>query len=178
MILILFLLRGSVLMFIDCCSKKDIENEKYTKRLPGRWFVISIYSPDNLPADIAFTDSCAGVLLLCFDDRDYESGDGGRKVELFKKEWADEILSLIDGFGESIDSIIVHCEAGISRSSAIAAGICKYFGKSDNKFFKDKVPNRFVYRLMLNAIDTHIKVLPYSVSIERHKKIMKGNTVV
>ncbi len=31
---------------------------------------------------------------------------------------------------------------------------------------------------MLNAIDTHTKVLPYSISIERHKKIMKGNNVV
>lgn len=50
--------------------------------------------------------------------------------------------------------IIVHCDAGISRSSGIAAAILKYLTGDDSAIFDDPkyYPNMLCYRKTLNAL--------------------------
>lgn len=47
--------------------------------------------------------------------------------------------------------IVTHCEAGISRSSAVTAAIQEHFGL-EPKAWKTGIPNAHVYRLTLDAL--------------------------
>ncbi len=51
-------------------------------------------------------------------------------------------------------TVIVHCDAGISRSSGVAAAIGNYFNRDDSVFFDSGRyrPNMWCYRKMLNAL--------------------------
>lgn len=48
--------------------------------------------------------------------------------------------------------IVVHCEAGIYRSSAIAAALQMHYRMDGESAFRTGLPNRLVYRLTLNAL--------------------------
>lgn len=52
-----------------------------------------------------------------------------------------------------INFLIIHCYAGISRSAAVAAALEKLYNGDDSKYFLGDryVPNRHVYKTMLNA---------------------------
>ena len=43
----------------------------------------------------------------------------------------------------------MHCEAGISRSAGAVAALSKVINGDDSYFFKMFLPNRLVYRLIL-----------------------------
>lgn len=67
----------------------------------------------------------------------------------------DDAVAIVDAFEKywgTVDQIIVHCDAGYSRSPAVAAAIAKAMGKSDEVYFSsgEYCPNRHVYRTLLN----------------------------
>ena len=64
---------------------------------------------------------------------------------------ADAIWEFVGKHKEHVDAIVVHCEAGHSRSPAVAAAICEIFGGNGHRFFRGKEPNLHVYRLMLEG---------------------------
>ena len=43
----------------------------------------------------------------------------------------------------------MNCEAGISRSAGIAAALSKIIDKVDTIFFKNFIPNRHIYRTIM-----------------------------
>jgi len=46
---------------------------------------------------------------------------------------------------------VVHCSAGIARSAGVAGAISLVLNGKDAMFFKGRyIPNRFVYRTILN----------------------------
>lgn len=51
-------------------------------------------------------------------------------------------------------NIIVHCDAGISRSAGIAAALMKYYNGDDSPIFDDPryIPNMRCYRTMLEEL--------------------------
>ena len=53
--------------------------------------------------------------------------------------------------------VIVHCDAGISRSSGVAAAILKYLTGDDSSIFDNARlhPNMWCYRKTLNALIAH-----------------------
>jgi hypothetical protein len=53
--------------------------------------------------------------------------------------------------------LICHCEAGVSRSAAIAAAGSKYFNGDDSFFFEHYYPNEYVYNMMTNNVLTEIQ---------------------
>lgn len=55
---------------------------------------------------------------------------------------------------QSLEQIIVHCDAGYSRSPAVAAALAKALGMSDEVYFSSGqyCPNRHVYRMMMNEL--------------------------
>ena len=58
------------------------------------------------------------------------------------------------------DALIIHCEAGISRSPAVAAAIAnRYLGDDQyQRFFQDNLflPNKLVYNTLLSVLNTKI----------------------
>jgi hypothetical protein len=85
---------------------------------------ISISNPEapDLVLSAKFTD----VLRLRFDDVD-ERGVGSGYFVDFNEAHAREILAFVDRW-RAVDRIVVHCLAGLSRSPAVAIGLCDVFG--------------------------------------------------
>lgn len=66
------------------------------------------------------------------------------------KEDLDGLKEFIDGLGEEIETLLVLCPSGISRSPAIAAAITEYIGFPDVVFCTRKYqPNPYIYQLAL-----------------------------
>lgn len=91
------------------------------------------------------------VLKVSFNDTDSRDFmDGG-----ILNEDADKIADFINKYkdNDDIDLIIVHCEAGQSRSAGVAAAIMKYLFNDDTEIFNNNkfIPNMLCYRKVLNA---------------------------
>jgi len=67
----------------------------------------------------------------------------------FSREQAQQIIDFFSHWRLIVDTFVINCEAGISRSSAIGAALCKIAGEDDSLFFKQYIPNRYVYRTIL-----------------------------
>lgn len=76
-------------------------------------YVISVRCPGQ---KVSFAVEHKSVLALSFDDIEEHLGD---EYVLFDYQHGDRILSWLDKV-PSDQNVIVHCEAGISRSAAIA----------------------------------------------------------
>ena len=92
------------------------------------------------------------ILRLWFNDidRPYENKEPKQKDFVGLK-------AFIDTFKDNpeVKDIIVHCAAGISRSSAVAAAICQYLGLNELDIIWSNyiyVPNTLVYKLALKEL--------------------------
>jgi protein-tyrosine phosphatase len=74
-----------------------------------------------------------------------------RGIEKTTSQQADEIWQFVEQHREQVGAVVVHCEAGVSRSPTVAAALCKGMGGDDRRFFRRYQPNMHVYRLMLEA---------------------------
>jgi len=103
--------------------------------------VISIQDSHTQGFGLAFTESecCKGVLTLYFDDII-------RPVPgqvLFSEDMAAQIIAFIQAHRQ-VDTLLIHCYAGQSRSKAVGAFAAKMLG-SDNSKFTAGSPNQYVY---------------------------------
>ena len=64
-----------------------------------------------------------------------------------------KIVSFVAEEEKCIDKLIVHCEAGVSRSAGVAAAIMKALYDDDRPVFNNPryVPNMTCYRTVLNV---------------------------
>ena len=134
--------------FAYCC----LPHEKAT-------VMISVSDPNMIYDCTPYASDTSGVreiLSLCFAD----ANEPGPDVYGFETEESD-LMSFEDG--EKIvqllkrnpgADILVHCDAGISRSAGIAAALLKYFTGSDDQIFRDSYycPNTWCYRKTLGAL--------------------------
>ena len=111
------------------------------------WAAISITTKygewPNLPEDRR-----SDLLQLWFDDWDKQDEEKTRR--LFDEMMAGQILQWVQVVWPRIDMLVVHCQAGFSRSPAVAAVLARIFHGDDAEYFKKAYPNRHVYRVLLN----------------------------
>ena len=137
-------------MNIKVFSRKDclkyIKENKNNNRA-----VISITDiKSQLPFKLAKENA---VLFLQFDDE--ENGDCA-----MTPQHANTIVSFVKSLDDIVDELIVHCEAGVSRSAAVAAAISFSINGDDAEFFKfPYYPNKLCYRLVLEAFGFDLKKL-------------------
>lgn len=128
------------------------------KNTKDDYILISISSLDEeapkFPNCYKWESSCRGLIRLSFNDleRDYSE-------ELLAPKQGDfsGLKTFIDTFKDSntIKDIVVHCAAGISRSSAVAAAICQYLGLNELDIIWSNyiyMPNTLVYKLALKEL--------------------------
>jgi len=134
-------------------QKVIVLNRKQARELTYNDFslnrvIISISSQwDNPPVFNSQNHSIREVCYCNFDDE--EVGENimtdrdAEKIANFAKKWWDKC-----------DQIVVHCDAGVSRSAGVAGAILKHFTGSDAQIFYDwfYVPNMLCYRKVLNAL--------------------------
>lgn len=111
------------------------------------WAVISIRNPGGTPVEFN-CPNLKGVLYLEFDDTDRLSDH----EIAFTLDMARTVWDFVESHKE-VDTILVHCLLGHSRSPAIAAAIDKTYTGDDSKWYKTKVPNRRVFRCMLHVAE-------------------------
>lgn len=145
--------------WVENVIKTNTENPDPTKK---QWNLISIYgSSEELltPAnrEILKKLNCQKMLSICFWDITDVIYPNVIKAHpdavLFDKGHAQRIVSFLDRLKSRPESetLIVHCDAGISRSGAVGEFASDYFGLDYAKFkeMNKVLPNHYV-KLLLN----------------------------
>jgi len=164
-------------MKLYVCSRREVvdfvNNFPYFDPL-----IISITDPKSNP--VVFDVPESNVLSLEFHDLEKDYPGHAPAIILFTKEMAMKIKQfLIDKVWKETDNfllsiwqskmvlqkihIIVHCEAGISRSPAVAAALAMHFNKDCSEYFGDAskyIPNRLVYKTLLDCMNGQDNQVP------------------
>jgi len=111
------------------------------------YVVISITTTLDDHARLPASERCIAVLRLTFADID-RPFDG---AVMFGPEHARAICEFITEHRDAIERVLVHCDAGFSRSPAVAAAIAKCLGEDDTEFFRRYQPNMHVYQTLLDT---------------------------
>ncbi len=115
--------------------------------------VVSISCPRDEDAKIKTNEHTLKVLRLQFWDFDkvppgHEEAGLSKDSECFQPAQARQILALVKTYPEA-QRLIVHCDAGHSRSPAVAAALSKILVGDDADYFLRYRPNMRVYRTIL-----------------------------
>lgn len=125
-------------------SRKQLKEYKWDKE--KKYGVVSISRPDEEVGWLKLEDYIVGIIRLGFFDVE-ETFD----VEVFAmpEDDAEAVVDFCNMIMPSIDTLIVQCDAGISRSAGVAAAISKYYFNEDQWVFNRKRPNMHCYTLIL-----------------------------
>ena len=101
---------------------------------------------------------CEKILNMCFGDYDKKIWEKIKGTEedqyFFNQRQAQEILEFVKSFDEKHQfmsyptTLVVHCDAGVSRSGAVGLWACRYLGYDEKEFRKSNKnihPNSHVY---------------------------------
>jgi hypothetical protein len=70
---------------------------------------------------------------------------------LFNQMDALAVKAFVESNIDDVDYFLIHCDAGVSRSRAVAAALEFVYNGNDGEHFDKGVPNRTVYREVLEA---------------------------
>ncbi len=117
--------------------------------LTDAYAVISIQDSHTGGFGVTFAENqfCKGVLTLYFDDIVTEV-DG---AVLFDDDMADQIIDFIEEKKAEVDTLIVHCYAGQSRSRAVGAFAVEILGGDNSRYFEEGTPNQYIYDVLESA---------------------------
>ena len=117
--------------------------------LTDTYAVISIQDShiDGFGVTFAENQFCKGVLTLYFDDIVTEV-DG---AVLFDDDMADRIIEFIEKYKDAVDTLLIHCYAGQSRSRAVGAFAVEMLGGDNSKYFEEGTPNQYIYDVLESA---------------------------
>ena len=127
--------------------------------------IISITSGQQDVARIRSNEHCRGVLRLWFPDAEVES-EKFSEPDLFSPQHARKIWDFVRAHRD-VERIVIHCDAGVSRSAAVAAALARIIRGDDTEFFTGKYqPNMRVYRLLLDSAPSAISP-PHTTPLDR-----------
>ena len=137
--------RGSVVDFL-VLSRHEI-----AAALPDvPYVVVSVTDPDRMEATLAESPHQKAVLRLRFHDKSGPRAALSGKVAMTPAV-AREILAFVRAHLSEVALIVCQCEAGISRSAAIAAALSRILQGEDLFFFAQYAPNDWIYQTLLKA---------------------------
>ena len=122
--------------------------------------IISISDPNMIYTTRPFCSAenrVIAILPLTFCDADKPGKDiysnDADESDLMSEEDGRKVVQFVNLHVEK--HIIVHCDAGISRSAGVGAAISKYVSGDDSAFFNSGryYPNMWCYRKTLNAFE-------------------------
>ena len=146
-------------LWVESILKKEV----WFEGIVGPWALISIYS-DRLLLDennitILKSLDCNEYLTLRFSDitkTTYDSipEDELKTINLFTREQAHQIINFLDTIKDKVETLVVQCTAGVSRSGACGLFAHRYLGTDEEDFWKynkNIQPNEYVLQLLMEA---------------------------
>lgn len=112
--------------------------------------IVSITTVAHDQARLPTNGHTLEVLRLSFPDADGAVAPW-REEDLFSPSHANAVWDLVERHREAIEHLVVHCDAGQSRSQAVAAAISRALLGEDEAFFARSHPNRRVYSTLLQV---------------------------
>lgn len=114
------------------------------------YLVVSVTDPDRMEVVLAESPHQKAVLRLRFHDKSGPRAALSGKVAITPAV-AHELLAFVQAHLPEVALIICQCEAGISRSAAIAAALSRILQDEDSFFFAHYAPNDWIYQTLLKA---------------------------
>jgi predicted protein tyrosine phosphatase len=135
--------------------------EAYVGTVP--YGLVSITDPDAPEAKLQPDPLRVAVLRLAFHDftqtpeefeaRMAEAEDQPGEWMLPSAVHAQAIVGFLRSVAPKIEKLVIHCEAGVSRSAAVGAALAHCLRQPDEQFFIRSHPNHRVRRLVIEAWD-------------------------
>ena len=132
-------------------SRQKAKSESYRLKVPT--LIISITDPLSTLNTFSQNRNIVSICRVQFDDVTRENA--GPDDILMRVQDAQKIRDYVRAYADKVECIIVHCEAGISRSAGVMAAIQKYLLGDDSEIFNSNLylPNEHCYRLMTSALE-------------------------
>lgn len=137
-------------------NKSKAQRLSYTDYSSAK-VIISIRTPGDEKAEFNSNNkTIKAILYLEFYDISYNSQEIFKGYEPMTDEDAVKIRDFVLKWKDKVDTIWVHCDAGISRSAGVAAGILEALGEDNSYIFDSKMyfPNLLCYRKTWNSFNT------------------------
>ena len=124
-------------------------DESYRLTVPT--LIISITDPALDLNSFANNKNIVAVCRVQFDD--VTKANARPSDVLMSPRDADKIKEYVISYMDKVETVIVHCEGGISRSAGVMAAIQRYITGDDSEIMNSSryLPNDHCYRLMLSA---------------------------
>lgn len=139
-------------MILGVKTRLEVEGNGIALEEP--YALISISCPND-PAKIRHRESCKAILRVEFDDLDAPVRDNLTDrvlpYTLFNDTHANQILDFFEDCVKWLPYMIVHCDAGVSRSPAVAAALTRIQESLDLDFWRRYIPNARVYSKIMQA---------------------------
>ena len=115
------------------------------------WAAISIVTEPPWPQ--LLEENRVGLLQLEFMDAEFvrPTSKWGNGLSIFNECHATQILDFVQNVWDQVECFLIHCDAGLSRSPAVAAAIERIYYEDDSYWFATKTPNSLVYRKILDV---------------------------
>ena len=126
-------------------SRSEARRFSFNKNIPP-CIIISI-NTDGVHNNFSRNQNIKAIKHFTFDD--VEDGSGAITQGI-----ANGIADFVRGWIDRVDTVVVHCDAGVSRSAGVGAAIMKWANNDDSPIFDDGrfCPNMRCFRYMLNAL--------------------------
>ena len=117
------------------------------------YVVVSVRDPGTKRPPIRHGAGLKAILHLAFHDAEptaslrLPSPIRPMTIQQAKRVWA-----FVDHYRNDVQTVVCHCEQGMSRSPAIAIALAEAFGDDAEAIKRETQPNQYVYGLMQNAI--------------------------
>lgn len=116
------------------------------------YLILSITDPERPEATFAASPQQKAILRLQFHDKSGPRAVASGKTAM-TREQARTIIAFVQAHLTEAQLIICQCEAGISRSAAVAAALSRILQAEDSFFFEHYAPNEWIYQTLLKAAD-------------------------
>jgi predicted protein tyrosine phosphatase len=109
--------------------------------------IISITDIDKDINRFATNSHIKDVCRVQFDDVEID------EIGHIEKSDAEKIISFVNKYVNEVDKIIVHCEAGVSRSAGVCAALMQIINGDDMEIFNNPkfCPNMTCYRAIMTC---------------------------
>lgn len=131
-------------------GRREAQSYSYHQNIDD-CIIISINEPDMKLTNFDRTNTkIKGILRLYFDD----ISEPTAKYLTMSEDDARKIHTFIDVYKDKVNTIIVHCAAGISRSAGVACALSVYLNGTDRDIWTsgEYQPNRLCYQLLLKEL--------------------------